>query len=505
MIGNYSLADQLAGVGLTPLGEDVLNDPRAMQRMGNDLAGMSAYQPQGGVLLDAEPAGAVYGQQGASFFSATPEDDTNVVVKAIQTVLGAPFNLLRAGKEGLEEVIGHPYAAQREMQDDRAEMIAHMLADSDKAMVGMPFDRGGINARQTNTSTVATGQATGIQPVLTPRKTGIVELFTGENRKRRAREMMALQEAMKLRGVQLDWSKTGSEILKNNAGAYQSYQAGEGERIKNEWMPSNMLAYQDVQYSQAEQNRAAAGAQRSLSGKYSAEGGLANARADQVRTLTPSIEYRNYAAGNRSQAAADKDWTLLPTQAVTETYKAARERARVEKEVATGVNSPAVARAAADSASKLNAELAKVRKGPGYMFGTESAMQRERDVYSTFGVPEIMDPQGKGTGQFDVEAWRKTLVPEKAESKSTDEIIAGILQSIEEMKRKFDTGEKTPPTVAEPASEPVVNTDSWTPQQWDADIPQGATVEEAIEHIVTKGRKSRKQAADIVRMIAAAK
>lgn len=190
---------------------------------------------------------------------------------------------------------------------------------------------------------------------------------------------------------------------------------------------------------------------------------------------------------------------------VKDTMSAARDAARLNKEVATGQNSPAVARAAADSASKLNAELAKVRKGPGYMFGTEPAMRRERDVYSTFGVPEIMDAQGKGTGQFDVEAWRKTLVPEKAESKSTDEIIAGILQSIEEMKRKFDTGEKSTPTVAEPASEPVVNTDSWTPQQWDADIPPGATVEEAIEHIVTKGRKSRKQAADIVRMIAAAK
>ena len=212
MIGNYSLADQLAGVGLTPLGEDVLNDPRAMQRMGNDLAGMSAYQPQGGVLLDAEPAGAVYGQQGSSFFSATPEDDTNIVVKTIGTVLGAPFNLLRGAKEGLEEVIGHPYAQQRQAMDEQYAMLASVLSDSDKTLVGMPVDRTGVNARQAYGDTVATGVAPGIAPVMAPRKTGITELLTGENRKQRALQMARLQAALKAQGIKLNIEQAQADI-----------------------------------------------------------------------------------------------------------------------------------------------------------------------------------------------------------------------------------------------------------------------------------------------------
>ena len=211
MIGNYSLADQLVGVGLTPLGEDVLNDPRAMQRMGNDLAGMSAYQPQGGVLLDAEPAGAVYGQEGSSFFSATPEDDTNVVLKAFQTIIGAPFNILRGAKEGLEEVIGHPYAAERDAQEQYI-MAMSALRDPDKALIGMPVDRTGINDRQTNPSTVATGTAGGTSANMQPVRSWLPDLITGEKRKRRQREMARLQAELRAQGIKLNIEQAQADI-----------------------------------------------------------------------------------------------------------------------------------------------------------------------------------------------------------------------------------------------------------------------------------------------------
>lgn len=222
MIGNYSLADQLAGVGLTPLGEDVLNDPRAMQRMGNDLAGMSAYQPQGGVLLDAEPAGAVYGQEGSSFFSATPEDDTNVVLKAFQTIIGAPFNILRGAKEGLEEVIGHPYAAERDAQEQYI-MAMSALRDPDKALIGMPVDRTGINDRQTNPSTVATGTAGGTSANMQPVRSWLPDLITGEKRKRRQRELAQIEANLKAQGIKLNLQSLQAGIYKDIGAGTNSF------------------------------------------------------------------------------------------------------------------------------------------------------------------------------------------------------------------------------------------------------------------------------------------
>ena len=299
MMGNYSLQDSLRGVGLTPLGEDIMRDPRAASRMATDLSGMSAYRAeQPGILLDAEPAGIATAQPGSTFLSATPEDDTNIVMKTIGTVLGAPFNLLRGAKEGLEDAIGHPYAMQRDAQDEQYAMLASVLSDSDKAAMGMPVDRTGVNARQTNTSTVATGNNYGISPTLTPRKTGIVELLTGESRKQRALQMAQLQAALKAQGINLNIEAVKSGIYKDNMAGWKDEM--QGFKTQNEaWeVPANNQAWRATEAAKQATERATAGAQGALAGKYGAEGGLARERAAQVRALTPGIDYRNWQAGN---------------------------------------------------------------------------------------------------------------------------------------------------------------------------------------------------------------
>ena len=475
-----------------------MRDPRAASRMATDLSGMSAYTAQEpGVLLDAEPAGIATAQPGSTFLSATPEDDTNIVMKTIGTVLGAPFNLLRGAKEGLEDAIGHPYAMQRDAQDEQYAMLASVLSDSDKAAMGMPVDRTGVNARQTNTSTVATGNNYGISPTLTPRKTGIVELLTGESRKQRALQMAKLQAALKAQGINLNIEAVKSGIYKDNMAGWKDEM--QGFKTQNEaWeVPANNKAWRATEA--AKQAEHYAGAYENTMQGYQAK-----AKGDQTYTLTPGIDARNWGAAAASNAQALRTNTLLPIQATTETMRAARERARVDKEVATGTAGPATMRAATDAASKLEAALAKVRPGFWGSINQKGATPKEKQVYMEFGVPEKKNELGLGTGEYDVEAWRKTLIPDASETKSTDDIIAGIMQSIEDMKRQLDTGEKSSPSVASPAMDaPAVNTDSWTPQQWDADIPQGLKPEEAIQYIIKKGGKSRKQAADIVRMIAA--
>lgn len=357
MMGNYSLLDAINPVQITPLGQAAMDDPRAMQRMGHDLAGMSAYQGDSGVLLPAEPEGSVYGQEGRSFLAATPEDDTNIVLKAIGTILGAPFNLLRGAKEGLEDALGHPYAQQRQAQDEQYAMLASTLSDSDKSLVGMPFDRTGINSRQASGDTVATGQNYGISPTLTPRKTGILEMLTGESRKQRALQMARLQAALKAQGIELDIESARAGIYKDLGAGTNSFASANKTDMETyqlgKYGEQDWRAKIDAQVANAEQSRAAAGAQGALAGKYGAEAGLAGARTDQVNAMTPAMTYREYAAGNRSQAAADKDWALLSPQVAKERTAAIKNMATASaaaaREVATGRPS------ALQAASALNA------------------------------------------------------------------------------------------------------------------------------------------------------
>lgn len=270
MMGNYSLLDTISPVEITPLGQDIMRDPRAASRMATDLSGMSAYKAQEpGVLLGAEPGGVVTGQPGSTFYSATPEDDSNVVMKAIGTVLGAPFNILRGAKEGLEEAIGHPYAMQRQAQDEQYAMLASTLSDTDKTAVGMPVDRSGVNARQTSGSTVATGMSYGISPTLTPRKTGIVEMITGETRKQRALEMARLQAALKAQGVNLNIEALKTGIYKDamagrssEASAINSLASADKTGVETGYLrkygDADWRAKIDAQVANAQQSRAGA-------------------------------------------------------------------------------------------------------------------------------------------------------------------------------------------------------------------------------------------------------
>jgi len=307
MMNNYSLQDAIDPVEITPLGQDVLNNPRAMQRMATDLAGMSAYQGgEGpaigyGEVLGAEPGGAVTGQPGATFFSATPEDDTNIVMKTIGTVLGAPFNLLRGAKEGLEEAIGHPYAMQRQAQDEQYAMLASVLSDNDRSLVGMPVDRSGVNARQAYSGTVATGVASGISPVLAPRKTGITELLTGENRKQRALQMARLQAALKAQGIQLNIEQAQAGIFKDLAAGTNSMASARHTDTQNaqltEFGPQRWRA--DINSLNALANERNAGASAN------------SALASQRNQLTPGMVRQQNAQADDAVNAAIRNEELF--------------------------------------------------------------------------------------------------------------------------------------------------------------------------------------------------
>lgn len=223
MMGNYSLLDAINPVEITPFGQDILRDPRAASRMATDITGMSAYQPQQpGVLLDAEPAGNVTGQQGSSFFAAEPEDDSNFAIGILKTVVGAPFNILRGAKEGLEDAIGHPYAAQRDAQEQFV-LAMSALRDPQKAAIGMPVDRSGINDRQTNPSTVATGTAGGTSAGMQPVRSWLPDLITGEQRKRRQREMAQIEANLKAQGIHLNMESLKAGIYKDVGAGTNSF------------------------------------------------------------------------------------------------------------------------------------------------------------------------------------------------------------------------------------------------------------------------------------------
>lgn len=437
MMGNYSLLDAISPVEMTPLGQDILRDPRAASRMATDLSGMSAYQPQGGVLLPAEPAGNVTGQHGSEFYSATPEDDTNTALDIFKTIVGAPFNILKGAKEGLEDAIGHPYAAQRDAQDQYI-LAMSALRDPQKAQLGMPVDRMAINDRQTNPSTVATGTVGGQSTGMSPVRSWLPDLITGEKRKRRQRELADIEANLKAQGINLNLQSLQAGIYKDVGAGTNSFASANKTDLETAQLArygdADWRAKIDAQVANAEQSRAAAGASGALAGKYGAEAGLANARTGQVNALTPAQVYSEYARGNRSQAAADRDWALIDPQVAKERTAAIKNMAGASasaaKEVATG--RPSVLQAA----SALNA-----------------ANTSEEKSTTAAGLGINMKPKGGVAGFFGGKepdlAEYASRIAGSAPQKSAADRLQELIAAVDAMQRGVSDA-SAPPVQAQP-------------------------------------------------------
>lgn len=474
MMGNYSLLDAINPVEITPLGQDILRDPRAADRMATDLSGMSAYQNQApGVLLAAEePGGIATAKPGSTFLSATPEDDSNIVMKTIGTVLGAPFNLLRGAKEGLEEAIGHPYAMQREAQDEQYAMLASVLSDSDKAAMGMPVDRTGVNARQTNTSTVATGNNYGVSPTLTPRKTGIVELLTGESRKQRALQMAQLQAALKAQGINLNIESLKTGIYKDKMTGWNQEMQGFRNQSEAYEVPADHAAQRATEKARQAELYAGATENYAQAGEANAGAFYKTSQGNRVNALLPFEQDRMTAQTRGYNERANTEVERRPSLLAYDAARTERERSSAVRNYGSTAATLGKMQNGGDVATGVKREIefdkqtgALKKQASNLLSGNISGGKAQSlgDVSNMLGVPLktvddgwLWDTQALDWDKYAADNKPATTgVVKGAQEKSVWEALADLRKMVDEATNKATTGGQTTPTVATKEQPPM--------------------------------------------------
>lgn len=216
--------------------------------------------------------------------SGQPEHDTMDVIGAI---FKAPFRLIGAAKNGLEEAIGHPNADRRAMQDEfvrqreLAILASNAVSQQEKQMLfpdAYAQDRQAIAAAQTGGDARATGRNTGDYPLPQPRKIGMSEWFFGDEQKMRNEQMARIKafEALIAQKQEEAQARDKQEELR-------------GKQIANEkgqWDLTQGYAYddtdrllsQDVQRTNIEQGKASTALSYASIGNMESD----NARADRT-------------------------------------------------------------------------------------------------------------------------------------------------------------------------------------------------------------------------------
>lgn len=230
--------------------------------------------------------------------SGQPEHDALDVIGAI---FKAPFRLIGAAKNGLEEAIGHPNADKRAMQDEfiRQRKLAILASNSLQPWEKQRYfpeeyaqDRQAMALAQTGGDARATGRDTGDYPLPQPRQTGVAEWFFGDAQKQRTSDLAKIKafeaeiaqrlEEEKYRTQRMTTYKTGEEgFAAHELGRLRGNQA-------NEVHPTavaqrGLLAGQTAQaYAGANMNNAGARAHQALADQRNA---MTSPMVDKERAL----------------------------------------------------------------------------------------------------------------------------------------------------------------------------------------------------------------------------
>lgn len=237
-------------------------------------------------------------QVDVSMPTGQPEHDALDVIGAI---FKAPFRLIGAAKNGLEEAIGHPNADRRAMQDDYAQMMERValsskaLTDEQKRILFPQWyaqDREAMALAQTGGDATATGRNTSDYPLPTPRKPGIIEWIMGDAQKENARRIAAIRAAEGAMSMNMEGQKLLTERMNTYKTGEEGYAASELGRLRgnqaNEVHPTavaqrGLLAGQTAQaYAGANMNNAGARAHQALADQRNA---MTSPMVDKERAL----------------------------------------------------------------------------------------------------------------------------------------------------------------------------------------------------------------------------
>jgi len=216
--------------------------------------------------------------------SGQPEHDALDVIGAI---FKAPFRLIGAAKNGLEEAIGHPNADKRAMQDEfvrqreLAILASNAVSQQEKQMLfpdAYAQDRQAIAAAQTGGDARATGRNTGDYPLPQPRKIGMSEWFFGDEQKMRNEQMARIKafEALIAQKQEEAQARFKQEELRGKQLANEGAQWNLNQGYKYD--DTDRLLGQDVSRANIDQSKASTALSYASIGNMAAD----NARADRT-------------------------------------------------------------------------------------------------------------------------------------------------------------------------------------------------------------------------------
>lgn len=243
--------------------------------------------------------------------SGQPEHDALDVIGAI---FKAPFRLIGAAKNGLEEAIGHPNADKRAMQDDYLQMMERLaltsgaLTQQQKAMLFPQWyeqDRTAMASAQTGGDATAKGRDTSGMPLPTPRKPGVLEWIMGDAQKENARRLATIKAmegavAMNMEAEKLRTQK--GTTYKEYATGYNQEQQGRKESNLADEVAPNARAWRTNELASANEHNAGAN-------EHNAK---ADATKEWTRTVLPSNASAAAAEASLGWGKADNQWRYGP-------------------------------------------------------------------------------------------------------------------------------------------------------------------------------------------------
>lgn len=305
-----------------------------LSRLASQSDTLGRVPPPNVTTADSDPEGSAL-SRGADIFGS---------------ILKAPFRLLGAGVEGLQDALGAPASYRREARSeyldnvDRLGLASSALTAEQKAALG--YQPGDVYADR-------------------PRKPGIWEVISGNAAKEQARKearVMAVRRAIEMNFGGARTAAENAQALKFGADARKSWLEG------NEVVPNN-IEWRAVKAAERIKELAAAGEHNAGAAKNfagaRAEDALAGARNAWTREALPADVARTNAAANVDWAKGDAIWRNSPSYAEAELGKLGAETRKLDAE-----------------RGKADAEAWKARSGSQTSFADVSKADSDRrDIF----------------------------------------------------------------------------------------------------------------------------
>lgn len=239
-----------------------------LSRLASQSDTLGPVPPPNVTTADSDPEGSAL-SRGADIFGS---------------ILKAPFRLLGAGVEGLQDALGAPASYRREARSeyldnvDRLGLASSALTAEQKAALG--YQPGDVYADR-------------------PRKPGIWEVISGNAAKEQARKearVMAVRRAIEMNFGGARTAAENAQALKFGADARKSWLEG------NEVVPNN-IEWRAVRAAERIKELAGAGAESARAGKERAQAGLYGAQTQgewQDQRLNESGHWQKYGQNERA-------------------------------------------------------------------------------------------------------------------------------------------------------------------------------------------------------------